>query len=337
MKFDPSIDWFYKYPSDTFGIEYDFTNDLSTGETLSSATASCYEADGTDKTASMVSATTVTSPDLTFDVGSGTAGKIYTIKVVGTTSDSNVFTHYISCEVQGAVTLNTKLGDFNANSYVTVEEANEYILNKYGHVNAWDTLSTDSKKRILIEATREIDRYNFIDDKYYDSQPLSFPRDTHDVKTGACATPLTTSSFKNTGLKSTTYNTYPQNYWKYGTCHLKDDNEAAVIASSNVDTGLVHMTTNFTASLTTNTNFVIFAPLNRDIKHAQIEQALYVLDNSRSDTIQMYQSAGARSVKIGDVTVEFKDSSNPSKLSVSSISRKLLGPWIAKRRRVLRA
>lgn len=337
MKFDPSIDWFYKYPSDTFGIEYDFTNDLSSDETLASAIASCFEADSTDKTASMISSKAISSPDLTFDVGSGIAGKVYTIKVVGTTSDSNVFTHYISCEVQGAVTLNTKLGDFSANSYVTVEEANEYILNKYGHVNAWDTLSSDSKKRILIEATRSIDNYRFIGDKYYDSQPLAFPRDSHDTKTGACATPMTTTSFKNTGLKSTTYNVYPQNYWKYGTCHLTADNEAAVVASSNVTTGIVHMSTAFTASLDTSTNFLMFAPLDRDIKHAQIEQALYVLDNSRSDTLQTYQSAGAKSVKIGDVRVEFKDSTNPSRMSVSSVSRKLLGPWIVKVRRVLRA
>ncbi len=279
----------------------------------------------------------MSSPSVTFNIDDFTAGETYEIKVVGTGSGGNKYIHYITVETFGGVTLNAKVADFTANSYVTVPEANDYIRNKYGHSSAWDTLSTEGKKRVLIEAAEDIDIFNFSGEKYYDAQPLEFPRDDHEVVTGYCATPITSNSFKNTNLKSTTYGKYPQDYWKYGSCHLVDDNEVGEIASSNVTSGIVHMKDNFSASLTTSTEFKIFAPIDKTVKHAQVEQALFLIEKKGSNTLLNYKNIGAQEVEIGDTRVRFADAMSGNRIPISSIARKLLSRWIRKALRLGRA
>ena len=110
--------------------------------------------------------------------------------------------------------LNSKLGDFNQNSYVTATQANSYMDTKQ-NTSEWDNLSTTaSKENVLQQAARDLDYFNFIDEKYYDSQGLAFPRDSHETVTGNPATPLSATSFKNSNMYSTTYNNMPNNYWK---------------------------------------------------------------------------------------------------------------------------
>lgn len=336
MKFDPSVDYFYKYPADVFTIEYDFTLDISSGDALATAHASIWTSDNVNKTASMISNKTVVSPDIYFNISSGSTGETYSIKVVGTTDNSKIFTHYINCEVYGTTTLNSKLGDKDANSYNTLQEANTYIRNKYGRPNNWDTLQADEKKRLLVEAAQTINKFNYVGEKYYTSQPLEFPRDDHTVITGNCQATLTNSSFKHTSLKSSTYGEMPQDYWKNGACHLTDDNESALIASSNVTSGIVHMTDNFTASITTSTKFIVFKPLADEIKHAQCEQALYLIEKEGSDTLREYQNAGAKEVRIGDVLVKYKEGSE-RKIPISPVAKKLLSRWFRKKYRLARA
>ena len=333
MKFDPSVSYFYKYPSDTFTIEYEFTNDIATGDALATAHASLWTSDGTDKTASMISGKTVTSPDVYFDISSGSAGETYSVKVVGTTDNSKIFTHYINCEVYGSLTVNSKLGDRAANSYVTLTEANDYIRNKYGRPNNWDTLQAEEKKRLLMEAANSLNIFNYSGERYYTSQPLSFPRNDHSVVTGNCQATLTTSSFKHTSLKSSTYGAMPQDYWKNGACHLTGDNESALVASSNVTSGIVHMTDTFTASITSSTKFIMFKPLDNEVKYAQCEQALYLVEKEGSDTLRDYQNAGVQYVKIGDTAVSFKEGTE-RKIPISPIARKLLSRWFRKKFRL---
>lgn len=339
MKMTHDIDWFYKYPADVFTIEYDFTNDLSTGDTLNTCTASIYNSENTDKTASMISNTTASSPDVTFDISSGTGGETYSIKVVGVTTNSKKFTHYISCEVFGVLTLNTKLGDINANSYVTVKEANDYIRNKYGHSNDWDTINDEGKKRILIQAADDIEVFNYLGEKYYNAQRLQFPRDDHSVVTGNCATPLGVDTFKNSGLYSTTYGEMPTDYWKYGTVHITSATplyEVRNISTSNSSTGAVTLSEDFSASPTANTQFVAFEPLHKEVKDAQCEQSLFIVQNSRIDTIQDYRAMGVRRVEMGDTRLDFSIGA-VSHIAISGKVRKLLGRWIRKSLRVSRA
>lgn len=340
MKFDHSGGYFYKYDTDSFSIEYDFTNDLGT-ETLASATVVCTDSDGNNTSTDMISGISVVSPDVFFTAKAGTIGKLYSIKVVGTTTDSKIYTGYISCEVFGGITLNSKLGDANANSYVTLTQANEIIMNKYGHLDLWDTLTSEGKKRVLIQAARDIDNNNFIGEKYYTTQNTEFPRNTHDVISGDCATPFTINSFVNSNLYSDTYNQYPQNYWKYGSCHITVGTpirDIRLIEESSATNGGITLFENLSATPNANTDFLIFAPIDKTIQEAQCEQALYILQTKSMSTLSNYKTIGADKVKIGDVEVNFKSSAGSySTQTVAPNSKKLLSKFISNRYYVYRA
>jgi len=333
MKFDNSADYFYKKPAETFDIEYDFTNEIGTSDTVTAATVTILDSEGNDTTTSMIDSISISSPDVTFTVLEGSADETYQISVLGKTTNSKKYLGYIVCEVVGSITLNSKLGDSDANSYVTLKEANDYIRNKYGHSDTWDTLSIEGRKRLLIQATEDIDRYNFVNEKYYDNQALAFPRDDHDIITGNCATPLTNSSFKNTGFTTDTYGETKSNtnYWKYGAIHITSATplyDVRNISTSNVTTDVVSVSTDFTATPTTNTAFIAFEPLHYEIKTAQIEQALFIARTKGKSTFQTY-SAVADRVKIGDVDVYFKQAGGSgARQPLSTVTRKLISRWV---------
>lgn len=336
---DLSIGWFYKYPADKFDIKYDFDEDIASADTISSMTATPFDSEGST-VAGMISNVTASTPNTgLFTIEGGTGGKTYSIKLVCVTTQAKKFTHYLTCDVYGTLTLNSKLGDKDCNSYVTLYEANIYIRNKYGHDDRWDTLSDEGKKRILIESAQELEAFNYIGEKYYDSQGLEFPRGDHTVITGNCATPITTTSFRNSNLYSTTYSKYPTDYWKYGSVHITEAtplNETRRIDGSNVTNGSITITPAFSTIPTTNSQFIVFTPLHQEIKNAQIEQALYIVQNANIETLQAYKDLGARRVEIGDTTVEFQDGLS-SRAAISPLAKRFLGRWIRRQVRIGRA
>ncbi len=337
-RFENKADWFQKYDSENFDIQFNFTNDLASSETLSSCTATVLDVDGT-ATSGMLSGLSVSTPSVTFDISGGTAGDAYQIKVAGISSASNTFIHYVTFEVYGDLTLNSKLGDSTANSYVTLKQANDYIRNKYGSSNTWDELSDNGKKRILIEAADTLNRFNFTEGRYYDSQALAFPLTTHDIVTGNCATPFTTTSFRNSGLYSTTYGEMPTDFWKYGSVHITVGTpirEIKRITDSNVTNGSITVDSAYTATPTANSQFIAFEPIEDEIRDAQCEQTLYILDNSNLTDIQGYKEIGAEFIKIGDASIKINPS-NMNKIALSPVSKKLLSRWIKKGLKVARA
>lgn len=60
------------------------------------------------------------------------------------------------------------------NSYVSVEEADQYLNVKYG--SNWSTYNEDKKAKLLVNATREIDKRDYQGIKVHEEQPLKFPR-----------------------------------------------------------------------------------------------------------------------------------------------------------------
>jgi hypothetical protein len=340
MKLDHTTSWFYKYAGETFRVSYNFTNALD-GDTLASCTASIYDTDNTDKTASMLSSVLVNTASVSFSITGGNSGKTYDLKLAGkSTAGSQTFIAKLVCEVFNTVSLNTKLGDHNNNSYVTLEEANNYIRNKYGHINTWDTMTEEGKKRVLIEAATDMEAFNYQGEKYYDSQGLQFPRDDHAIITGACATPITKTSFRNTALYSTSYNVYPTNYWTNGAVHITAGsalNDTRRISLSNAVNGSITVASDFSATPSTSDTFVVFTPLYKEVRDAQIEQALFLVQNAGISDIQNYKEMGARAVKIGDVAIEFKTwSSGTSGPAIAAKTRALLSRFIRKGLRVQR-
>uniref|UniRef100_A0A6M3IIX3 Putative DnaT-like domain-containing protein n=1 Tax=viral metagenome TaxID=1070528 RepID=A0A6M3IIX3_9ZZZZ len=342
MKFDHKSSYFYKYPADVFNVAYDFNADIDSADTISSMTATAFDGDG-DVASGLISSVTASTPNTgKFTISSGTNGETYSIKLVCVTSNSQTFTRYVTCEVVGDVTLVTKLGAPTANSYVTLTEANEYIRNKRGHSNVWDTLSPEGKKRILIEACKDINRFNFTGEAYYDNQSLPFPDTTHETVTGNVATPLSTTRIKNTSLSNDTYGSekFNHNYWQYGTLHITSATplrDICNIASSNSLTDIVSLDVALSASPTTNTKFIVFAPLAKEIKYAQIEQTLFIVETEGSKSIFRTKDMGVEESRIGDVSVRFKKGSSAQKIAISPTAYKLMSRWFRKSLRVGRA
>ena len=70
---------------------------------------------------------------------------------------------------------------FNDNDYYaygSVEEADKYLSAKYG--STWSAKDEETKKQLLISATRLIDTYTYAGSRLEDTQPLEFPRQFRD-------------------------------------------------------------------------------------------------------------------------------------------------------------
>lgn len=240
-----------------------------------------------------------------------------------------------------------KLGHPQQNSYVTVDTANKYFDNRRD-IDEWDTLNSTEKEEVLIQATKDIDMYNFIGEKYYDSQNLSFPRrvravwlgtESHEIVTGNCGTPITINSFRNGRLWSNVYGKYPTSYWKYGTVHITSGTavrSVVNIASSNVTNGSITTDENFSEVPGRSSAFIVFAPIDDKIARAQLEQALYILKNADIETLTNLKELGVKRVEIGRARVDFKDGAL-GRIAVSPESRKLLSKWIRTQVRIGRA
>lgn len=59
-------------------------------------------------------------------------------------------------------------------SYATLQEADDYFMPKFG--NNWAEINEDDRKKLLITATREIEKFEFQGCKFEENQPLEFPR-----------------------------------------------------------------------------------------------------------------------------------------------------------------
>lgn len=65
------------------------------------------------------------------------------------------------------------------NSYITIEEANEIVLNNYTYISeekqVWDSLSEEDKKVVILKATKTINKEIFRGCKYTTGK-LAWPR-----------------------------------------------------------------------------------------------------------------------------------------------------------------
>ena len=77
-----------------------------------------------------------------------------------------------------AITIVATVGANNANSYVTLQEAQDIVdgLIEDDDVIAWGSSTEDQKNRALYTATQRIDRERFLSAKTNNSQSLQWPR-----------------------------------------------------------------------------------------------------------------------------------------------------------------
>jgi hypothetical protein len=77
-----------------------------------------------------------------------------------------------------AITLDATVGGANANTYITLDDANSFIegLVLSDDAAAWDGSSNDNKNRALFTAAQRIDREKFLGARVSDTQALEWPR-----------------------------------------------------------------------------------------------------------------------------------------------------------------
>ena len=78
-----------------------------------------------------------------------------------------------------AITIHTTVGSSIANSYISLQEAQDLIdgLVEDDDVTAWASATTDQKNRALVTATKRIDRERFLGARATNTQALQWPRD----------------------------------------------------------------------------------------------------------------------------------------------------------------
>jgi len=77
-----------------------------------------------------------------------------------------------------AITLHTTIGSNIANSYLTLQEAQD-LIDGYvedDDVTAWSSATTDQKNRALVTAAKRINRERFLGAKATDTQAMQWPR-----------------------------------------------------------------------------------------------------------------------------------------------------------------
>ena len=67
-------------------------------------------------------------------------------------------------------------GKDNAESYISVADADAYITKWHGSMTAWDGLDESGKQIALRKATRYIDSFSYMGARTFASQALSWPR-----------------------------------------------------------------------------------------------------------------------------------------------------------------
>ncbi len=93
---------FWKYPNEKFEIEMDFSSLLGASETISTATVTAYDKDGTDVSATLLDGATKTidGGSIKIQVQAGTAGERYKIVFQADTSVPQTFKEKSLCEVK---------------------------------------------------------------------------------------------------------------------------------------------------------------------------------------------------------------------------------------------
>lgn len=226
-----------------------------------------------------------------------------------------------------AVVFNAIAAHPQANSYISLAEANQYFENR-DNSSAWTAAGDDQKQQVLIEATRRIDSESFRSEKLYQWQGLEFPRfggiNARSFSTSAdSATSNTLVSSNITDVIS-----MPDDYWNYGSVFFYSkgqDNYMGIyeIADFVASTGTVTTTNNFNTVPSAGDNFKLIREVPREIKWATCETALAVIE----DAINEPADPNVKRQQLGDESVEYFDKGSVG-VTIPAIANQMIAPYI---------
>ena len=225
------------------------------------------------------------------------------------------------------MSLNTLVAGSSTESYVNLEEANAYVASRPDSKN-WNNVDYAERERVLRQATIDIDLFRFkgtrlfeggestiipnisatsaYDFFNYGNQRLQFPRSWHEYYTAYPDSGTTETLVDGSFASSTFQREY--DYFNFGAIYiLKGTNKglSREIEDYNASSGTFTFTTAFPNSIDTTSQFLLLAPIDRYVKYATIEQAVFLTDNLELRQHMQWKDAGIVARSIGDVSIRF--------------------------------
>jgi len=223
----------------------------------------------------------------------------------------------------------TTPSDPNADSYVTLAEANAYFADRSDIAN-WSALTDAQKEAVLKLATKQIDTFRFHGDPirptpnwYRDKQKLKFPRNTARNKSGVVDSAGANYIIDNARANEATE---PDDFWNDGCVIITEGTgrgQTRKISDFEMATGKVTVDANWTTNPDETSQYRIVEAIPQEVKDATCEQTLY-LTNGGGERQKM-QSEGVKSYSIGDLSETFADGAVGSgKIAISNEAKGMI-------------
>lgn len=225
------------------------------------------------------------------------------------------------------MSLTTLVAGSTSDSYVTLIEANAYIASRPDAKN-WNDVDYLERERLLKQATIDIDCFMFKGGKLFQGgeggglepiytssiynvlhsgyQKLQFPRNWQEYYTGypdsGNTTTLVDASFASPSFPR------QDDYFNYGAIYIlngTNKGESRTISDYTASSGTFTVSTAFSNPIDTTSNFLIITPIDRYVKYATIEQALFLANNRELQNLAQWKDAGVVEREIGDVRIRF--------------------------------
>lgn len=194
----------------------------------------------------------------------------------------------------------------DADSYVTVAEADQYLMVK-NQYSQWSNLTTQKKDMLLVQATRQVDMLPFssipmyyMAKSYRLEQQLKFPlfvgQNSYFTASSFTSNTVTTNTFKNnSGI--------PTGMWDNGALVIYEGTGRGTtyaVESFNAETGTIQIVGTFSA-IDQTSQFHIVKEIPDKVRWGTIEQAFFNLTTKPNP----YVERGVTSVKIDDVSESY--------------------------------
>lgn len=222
-----------------------------------------------------------------------------------------------------------------ADSYLTLAEANALMESRLQGYDEWEALEDEKKERLLKIASSHIDSLRFFHELHYprpadyrDKQALKFPRTNSRRFTGKVNS-VSTNYFIDTNLIDRT--DMPDNFWKYGAVVITDGagkGKTYAVTAFEMSTGKVTIDGEFSPSIDTTSFYKLIEKIPAEVKNATLEQALFIL-NGGGERAKL-QSEGVQSYSIGDLSETFNGAGVGNGLPISNEARGYLSKLISR-------
>lgn len=197
-----------------------------------------------------------------------------------------------------------------ANSYLSLTEANALMENRSSMLSEWSALTDAQKEKALVIATRQIDTLRFFHDPIYrtpqdyrNKQALKFPR-TNTRQYSGKVDSVSTNYFIDADLANR--QDLPDDFYNGGAVIIYSGTgkgKTYGVLDFEMATGKVIIDGTFDPALDTTSWYRLIEAVPVEVKYACLEQALYLL-NGGGERAKL-QAEGVESYSIGDLSESF--------------------------------